>query len=526
MSAEIDARENGPGEARRPRLYDLAALALTAAATAGYGWLCVYRNDHFASNAFDLGDQDQTIWGYSRFKVIYNTVQGIPNLLGDHFHPILVTLAPLYWLWDSPDAILVAQALVVAVAGIPVYLWAAKQLGGGPGLAFQAAFLLFWGVQAGLIYDFHHVAFAVPALAVALYAVLERRNRLLLAAVVVCMLTREDVALTVAALGLYIAVVQRRWILGTVLLVCQVGWFLLLIDVVMPALAGTPYRHWTYQALGSGPRSALVHVLTHPLSSLKLLFTPGEKVRVWIGLLGSWLFLPLVSPLFLVAIPSLLARFWSSEATLWSFHYQYTLVEAPILAFAAIDTAARVARHAPLATRLRRAVALTPAVAILAATSVLSFAVIRPLAEVTTYVSDARAAEIQGCLDVIPPGASVTASNFLLPHLAHRPVIYLITSNLDADYMAIDLSTYRNFFPGEEAQLRTDVINALAGDYGVACTRGETVVLARGAPSHTLSPELTRWLAGQCSGGGCAVSGAVGSGAAAGRSKGRSLPAA
>jgi uncharacterized membrane protein len=413
----------------------------------------------------------------------------------------------------------------VVAAGIPVYLWAAKQLGGLAGLAFQGAFLLFWGVQAGLIYDFHHVAFAVPALAAALYATLERRNRLLIAAVAICMLTREDVALTVAALGLYIAIVQRRWLLGTLLAVSQVGWFLLLIDVVMPALAGTPYRHWTYQALGTGPRGALLHVLTRPLSSLELLFSPAEKVRVWIGLLGSWLFLPLSSPLLLVALPSLLARFWSSEATLWSFHYQYTLVEAPILAFAAIDTAARIARFAPAAGRLQRAIGLTPAVGVLAASALLSFLVIKPLAEVGGYVSDARAAEINSCLAVIPAGASVTSSNFLLPHLAHRPVIYLITDRLDADYMAIDVSTYRHFFPGEEEQLRADVVNALAGDYGVACTRGETVVLARGATSRTLSPELTRWLAGRCSGGGCAFSGEAGSSASADRSRGRSRPA-
>jgi hypothetical protein len=37
-----------------------------------------------------LGILDQTIWGYSRFEVIPNTVKGIPNLPGDHFHPALM----------------------------------------------------------------------------------------------------------------------------------------------------------------------------------------------------------------------------------------------------------------------------------------------------------------------------------------------------------------------------------------------------------------------------------------------------
>ena len=39
----------------------------------------------------------------------------------------------------------------------------------------------------------------------------------------------------------------------------------------------------------------------------------------------------------------------------------------------------------------------------------------------------ARAAEIQRCLDQIPPDASVSASNALVPHLSHRDHIYEIT---------------------------------------------------------------------------------------------------
>ena len=107
----------------------LAATMLTVAAAAWYSWISLFRHDHFGSNAFDLGIQDQTIWGYSRLQVIPNTLVGIPNLLGDHFHPILVVLAPFYWIWDTPRVLLVAQAILLAVAGIPVFLWGAERLG-------------------------------------------------------------------------------------------------------------------------------------------------------------------------------------------------------------------------------------------------------------------------------------------------------------------------------------------------------------------------------------------------------------
>src|SRR5437868_15074922 len=93
-------------------------LALIAAVT--YAAVSIYRHDHFASNAFDLAVQDQTVWGYSRFEFIYNTVLGIPNLLGDHFHPILMVLGPFMWIWSSAGVLLVAQAVLLALAGAPI----------------------------------------------------------------------------------------------------------------------------------------------------------------------------------------------------------------------------------------------------------------------------------------------------------------------------------------------------------------------------------------------------------------------
>src|SRR5438046_9592808 len=97
------------------------AGALTFPGFAAYASISVYRHQHYASNAFDLAVQDQTVWGYSRGEFISNTVLGIPNLLGDHFHPILVTLAPFMLIWNSAEALLVAQPVLVAVAGLPAY---------------------------------------------------------------------------------------------------------------------------------------------------------------------------------------------------------------------------------------------------------------------------------------------------------------------------------------------------------------------------------------------------------------------
>ena len=479
----------------------IAAFALTLIAATAYSWVSLYRHDHFASNAFDLAIQDQTVWGYSRLQFIPNTVLGIRNLLGDHFHPILMVLAPFYWIWDSAGVLLVAQGVLLAAAGWPIYLWAEERLGKIPALAFLGCYLVFWGVLAGVVYDFHHVVFAVPALSTALYATMKRRNRLLWPAVVVAMLTREDVSLTLIALGFYIAIVQRRLILAGILMGLNAVWFALVIGVVMPALAGGPYRHWTYDALGTGPVSSLEHVMLHPLSSLQLLFTPVHKTLVWIGSFLGWGFLPLLSPITIIALPTFLERFWSSSANFWSFQYQYSMLPAPILAFAAIDTTVRIKSW--LRGRPASLAPIVLAVGAMVAGTVFTFGPIRPFDELSTYISDSRAAQIESCLTAIPANVSVAASNTLVPHLSHRYEIYVITQRQDADYIAIDPSTYNSFYTGEENQLRDVTRTSLADGYGVACARGLTLVLARGAQSQALTPELDRWLAGDCSGRAC-----------------------
>src|SRR4029077_21180237 len=406
------------------RLAVILPLGLALIAAVAYAAISIYRHDHFASNAYDLGVQDQTVWGYSQLQMIPNTVEMIRNLLGDHFHPILMVIAPLYWIWDDVRVLLVVQAVLLAAAGIPIFWWAQQRLGLISAIAFEAAYLTFWGVFSGVIFDFHHVAFAVPAVSFGLYAVLTNRNRLFWTMLALGLLTRENIALTFAAIGVYIAVVQHRWRLGGAVIAVSVAWFTTLIEFVLPAIAGSPYGHWTYDALGTGPGSALLHLIRHPLASLRILVDNSAKVKLLGGLLGAWLFLPVLSPLALVAIPTLFERLWWSERRPWGASFQYSLVIAPILAFAAVDSLARLQDRFSL-PRWRERVGVGVSLAVLAAGLILSFGGVRPFDEGGTYISSRQVSDIQSCLAVIPADAAVSASTALLPHLSHRYQIYL-----------------------------------------------------------------------------------------------------
>ncbi|MEF9883012.1 DUF2079 domain-containing protein [Streptomyces sp. P9-A4] len=75
---------------------------------------------------FDLGIFDQAVRAYAHFELPRSPIKNVHHefppgfsLLGDHFTPALALLAPLYWLWDDPRVLVLAQAALFA-AGVPV----------------------------------------------------------------------------------------------------------------------------------------------------------------------------------------------------------------------------------------------------------------------------------------------------------------------------------------------------------------------------------------------------------------------
>jgi len=224
---------------------------------------------------------------------------------------------------------------------------------------------------------------------------------------------------------------------------------------------------------------------------VRTFLTPRDKLIALFNLFVPWLGLPLVSPLVLVMLPTLAARFFSDKPSHWApqgFHY--SLMLAPMIAFAAADTTRRIVDR--LHGSERRLVPLAIALLTLLAGLYFTFARIKPLDELRRYTPQERIADIESCLEVIPPDASVAATSALVPHLSHRRGIYVLDSRPvpQTRFLAIDLSTW--IFPLDQDSLGRLVRRSVENGYGIRCSRGSTVVLEQGAPRGTLSPELRR----------------------------------
>ena len=117
--------------ARADRRTPLAVWGGVAAFAALFGLLSVRRQEAFSTGRFDLGNMVQAVWSTAHGHPLRVTdLDGDQVLrLGAHVDPVLVLFAPLWWLWPSPNLLLVVQSVAIALGAVPVYRLARKHLG-------------------------------------------------------------------------------------------------------------------------------------------------------------------------------------------------------------------------------------------------------------------------------------------------------------------------------------------------------------------------------------------------------------
>lgn len=422
---------------------------LVLAAALLYSSLSILRHRHFASSAYDLGIFDQVIWEYSRFQAPYSSVRSnllTENLLRDHFHPALALLAPLYWLTDSVEALLAAQALLLAIAAVPIFLFTEKRLGKAAGYLFAVSYSLFWGIQRAVEFDFHEIALAVPLIALAIHFMDGRRWRAYFVCVALLLLTKENLSVTVVFFGVYL-VVTRQFRQGLISIAAGAIWFFAAVKIFIPFFVGpdavrsdapgVSYRYWSYHQFGTGPLSALKTVITNPPFVVKTLLSPAVKLHTYWYIFHPFLFLPFFSPLFILAVPLIAERFLSEGPQFWGMDFHYTATLAPVLVMASADGLARIARRIK---KPKPSYLIVPAAILFLAVNLY----LLPRFPLWNLSSPAywrlSASDMTGrrAVSLIPPEASVAAQGPVVPHLSHRRAIYVLnplTVIPDSDYV-------------------------------------------------------------------------------------------
>lgn len=431
--AETAADAASPPPDRRPWRERTRALAGVWALPAGVGLVVaavytVYSVTQwraFVVRSWDLGIFTQLAARYAGLEAPVVHIKGPDyNLLGDHFHPLLVLLGPVYAAFPHALTLLVVQNVLFGVAAAVVTRAAVPLLGRVVGGLVGLAFGLSWGLQYAVEAQFHEIAFAVPLLAVALVAILRERWRTAVVAGALLVLVKEDLGLTTAVLGVVLAWRARR---PAFLLLSAWGvtGFLLATRVVLPGL--NPDGEWAY-----GSRLDLAAALADPIA----LYAPAKGYTLWLLVIVTGA-IALRSPFVLVAAPTLGWRFLSAEPGYWEPTWHYSAVLLPIAFVAMLDGIDRARRGR--VRWLRRYSRYAPVVGLTASLMLLHQLPLWQLTNPGLHFGAPRAQAARDTLATIPDGVMVETDVGLMSYLVDRTdVHYLGNRNPVPDYLLID----------------------------------------------------------------------------------------
>lgn len=423
-----------PVRAERPPLWRRDAfgpwLVATLAAVV-YGGFSLSQWRRYEVLSWDLGIFTQLARRYAALEAPVVTIKGDGfNLLGDHFHPLLVLLGPVYAVAPSALTLLVVQDLLLAGSVLVVAREAVRCTGRLAGTLVGVAYAVSFGLVGAVQAQFHEIAFAVPLLALSLVALV--RGRWLACALWAAplVLVKEDLGLTVVAIGAVLAW-RGRTRVGLLLAGWGLGWFLLTTFVLIPRLSAR--NRWDYAS--SIDVGAL---LSHPWVAAVALVDDRRKLTTLVLLVAVTGLIGLRSPVLLVALPTLAWRFLADNEGYWTHTWHYSAVLMPVVFVAMLDGIVQ-ARSSPRRW-LRRYSTVAVPVAVTVAVMLTPQLPLNRLTHADFYQPSTRAAEARAALGLIPDDAVVETDVSLMTYLVDRTDVFYVgtAGNPVPDYVVID----------------------------------------------------------------------------------------
>ncbi|MDQ7030518.1 MAG: DUF2079 domain-containing protein [Ardenticatenia bacterium] len=474
------------------------AWAMALAGALFFAALAVQRHNAFLTTAFDLGNYDQAVWNTARGRPFQLTnIPGVTTRLAHHVEPILLLLAPIYWVWSDPRALLIVQSAVAMLGAVPVYRVALRHLKHEwAALAFPLAWVLFPALEKALLFDFHAVALAPFFLAAAFDALDEQRDLRFALFAALAAATKEEIGLLVALMGLYALGVQRRPRLGLITMVAGAGWSVTAIEVIIPRYSpeGEHVFLSYYEGLGNGFIGLVITAITKPWLIVQRALE-GGAIPYLAALMAPVAFLSLLAPhILLIASPSLAVNLLSSYEpmrTLEGYHYPSPIVPFVVLS-AAVGLAglgrwtAVTARRWGWSDQVRRhAVVAGALIVIIASLLYHRSRGATPLAADFEWPRVTEHHRIgERIIALIPPEAAVSAQWRLNPHVSRRERVYQYPDVRDAEYVLLDVTI--NSWPQHPNDLYRDVQAMLAGEWGVVAAQDGWILLQRGGDQKIL----------------------------------------
>lgn len=376
-----------------------------------YSTLSVIRHNNFQSGAFDLGIYDQAVWQYSKFIYPFNTIKD-RFILGDHLTLTLPLLSPLFYIWDNVRILLIFQAFWVSLSTLAVYkLTRVRKFSTFVAFCISITYSLFYGIQFLIFFDFHPVGFAVGAIPWMLYFLETQKKKLFVFAVILILLTQENMGLALASIGLYYVFKAKFRRTAIFFVLGGVIYSLAASKIIANFSPVVGFQYWP-------------QISTDPVKIIASFFDAPEKRQVLLYSFSTFTFLPLISPGAVLAVFFDLAQYFatgSEFSRMWSPFMHHRAILAPFLLLGALDG---------LAFFQKRKISPSILAAIILVSSLFQQYIFHfPLNKLSkpSYVrQEPWMKNTRKIISLVPKEASVASQQNLVPHLSHRRQIHLV----------------------------------------------------------------------------------------------------
>lgn len=442
----------------------------------------VFKHYTFQTSAGDLGFYEQSFWSTLHGKFFYTTVwEDIGNTpFAHHFQPMLFLLIPLYAIYPSPETLLVLQSFFLALAALPLYWIAKKKLGEKGGVVFAALYLIYPALHGINQFDFHVEAFAISSLLFSFHYVEEKQYPKSFLFAFLALSCKEDVALTLVALSLYLLWLNRKTLLNKkikskeivfplILILISLAWFFLSVRVIVPHFNRKTEYIFLERFYPSFVKTS------NPIPDL--LYDWDKKTFFIILLLAPLEFLPLLNPYtFFITLPALATILFGRYPHAYVIGYQYSYAVIPFLFVSAIYGLQRLKLNEKTLKRFFGSMLCIGIIFML----FFSLTPLGVLRAVTSYTGEYRSfpevtfheKALYKILALIPGNESVSTQNNIFPHLSHRFNVYLGYKE-DVSYILFDRKREDPSFPFSSLENILDT-------YGLVASIDQILLYKRG----------------------------------------------
>jgi len=295
----------------------------------------------FTYNTFDFGIFMQMFTYMKETGLPFTSVERNMQLshFAVHFSPFFYILLPGYMLFSTPAYLCVMQVLFVGL-GVFAVFGIAKQLGLSPKLTLLVSllYLLYPSVSYGLYFDFHENKFLAFCILYAVYFMLRRQYIPFYVFAVLLCSVKEDAAIYLVAIALFMLLHERLIKHGTFTLLLALAYFVFALKMIQVCGATESmefgYRYSNFELNGKAGIGGIIMSTV-----LNFGYTIGQIFQQDKFEYLLWMFVPvLFSPFMtrkistlLLLTPMLLVNFMSNWIYQYDVDFQYTYGTAAMI---------------------------------------------------------------------------------------------------------------------------------------------------------------------------------------------------